>query len=51
MQPGLVRSVSRCPPQCQYVGMDDLAAVRTLEMRVDVSEVSASLIGPLPLQP
>eukprot|EP01043_Picozoa_sp_COSAG02_P019771 COSAG02_NODE_962_length_15608_cov_16.347692_13_plen_488_part_00 len=55
MQPCVVRSVlaytARCPPQCQYVGMDDLAAVRTLEMRVDVSEVSASLIGPLPLQP
>jgi len=29
----------------QYVGMDDLEAVRTLEIRVDVSEASASLIG------
>ena len=38
---------THCVPQRQYVGVDDLESVRTLEMRVDVSEASASLIGPL----
>ena len=34
--------------QREYLGTEDLSAVRSLEMRVDSTEASISLIGPPP---